>query len=167
MGLEQSRRAEWSGAGCRIIPPITVADCTRYPTFDELVLEEGVAGRGVTIRKGQAWAARTVAQIAGSCAVYVPDVTGHWPGQWMVGFEGKASGLHFEEVGGECWLTDNASWAMSVTKVEQTVSVWTDTELTIPSVSYPLVPGTAYIFVLDKFGKRNAVGHAVVVVPAP
>lgn len=167
MPIIVASKAVWAGASSLVVRPIGAGDCTRFPTFEELVLEEAGASRGLTVRAGVGYAKRTVAQIASSCAVYEPDVTGHWPVQWIVGQLARASGLHFEDVGGECWLTDNASWAMSVTFAQQTVSVWTDTELTIPSVSYPLVPGVAYIFVVDKFGKRNAVGHAVPVMPGP
>lgn len=58
---------EFPGALTLIRPPITAADCTNFDTFEELVLEEQVAGRGCTIRSGMAFAERSVGDIETDC----------------------------------------------------------------------------------------------------
>jgi len=67
MPIGENRGRVFGGAESRITPPVTAADCCAFPAFEQLVKEEGVAGRGCTVRYGRAWAARTVAEVAVSC----------------------------------------------------------------------------------------------------
>lgn len=55
------------GAASVIKQPITVADCAKYDTFEELVTALEVAGSGCTIRSGMAFAKKTVEEIVTVC----------------------------------------------------------------------------------------------------
>ena len=57
------------GAATAIKQPITVADCAKYDTFEELVAALEVANSGCTIRSGMAFAKKTVGEIATLCTV--------------------------------------------------------------------------------------------------
>jgi hypothetical protein len=67
MGLRENDTLEFPGAATLIEPPITGADCTNFPSFEELALNEQVAPAACTIRNGMAWALRTVALIETDC----------------------------------------------------------------------------------------------------
>jgi len=57
------------GAASVLRPPITVEECAKYDSFEELVTALEVAGKGCTIRGGRAFAKNTVAEIAVECTV--------------------------------------------------------------------------------------------------
>lgn len=57
------------GAASVIKQPITVADCAKYDTFEELVAALEVAGSGCTIRGGKGFAKKTVGEIVTVCTV--------------------------------------------------------------------------------------------------
>lgn len=83
MPIRAAVDGDWGGAASEITRPIGAADCGEFPSFDELVLAEGVPGRGVTIRAGVGHAKRTVAEIAGTCNL-PPVVEGYLPGSQLV-----------------------------------------------------------------------------------
>jgi len=105
----------WAGAAAGVIKPITSADCTVYPTFEELVRAEAVVSRGCTVRAGRGWAKRTVAQIASTCYA-VPTITGYnSPGRNVAGVR------FFEKVGVAKLEVDvGAGW------VERSTTTWSD-----------------------------------------
>lgn len=118
----------WSGAAAGVVRPITSADCTIYPTFEELVRSEGAVSRGCTVRQGRGWAKRTVAEISSSCYA-VPAITSYVAGtRTLVGvrFYTKTGPAKFE-------VNVGAGWVVRAT------DVWTST--LIHHAAPILVPG--------------------------
>lgn len=52
-----------------IRPPVDEVECAKYPSFEELTLQQETAEHGCTIRSAQGWAIKTVAEIATQCEV--------------------------------------------------------------------------------------------------
>jgi hypothetical protein len=50
-------------------PPVTVGECAKYDSFEELVTALEVADSGCTIRGGVAFAKKTVSEIVTVCTV--------------------------------------------------------------------------------------------------
>lgn len=67
MTIEANDTLEFPGAATLLRPPITGDDCTNFPSFNALVLEEHAADQGCTIRSALGWCTRTVAQIETDC----------------------------------------------------------------------------------------------------
>lgn len=120
----------WVGAAAAIIPPIGPEDCAKYPAFNELVEQEGVAGRGCTVRGGVGYAKRTVEEIAASCVVVVlpPVITLYYQGV-LCYFEGLRFGelvegeSKLEYLDGETWVDDTLE---VLTWVDEKIELVTD-----------------------------------------
>lgn len=68
MPIEANDTGEFTeGAASVVKQPITVADCAKYETFEELVTALEVADKGCTIRSGMGFAKNTVAEIVVVC----------------------------------------------------------------------------------------------------
>lgn len=157
----------YGGAATRIIPPITAADCTRFPAFEPLVVEEHKAGRGCTVRQGRAWAARTVEEIEFSCTPQVPVLTYHMPPQWTVGEPATVGGHEFYDEPGVVYLGNAALWTEVTHAKVQEIGTWMETEIVVSAVVWDMAPSLAWIYVKNKWELVNPVGRLVEVLPAP
>lgn len=167
MPIAKAETTEWAGAASKLVPPITEEDCVLFPEFGALAREESKPGRGCTVRAGVGWAKRTNAEIAIVCTPATPTITNHAPPLWLTNHVASVDGMGFYDVGGFVRLGNADTWLGCTYTELQTVGAWQSTNVALSSVNWGMAPGTAWIYVQNKYGKVNAVGREVTVFPGP
>lgn len=167
MAIKVNSGRVYGGASTRIIPPVTAEDCTIYPAFDLLVLEEHKGGRGCTIRQGRGWARRSVEEIETMCTPLRPVPASVSPDPLVQCQPWVVFGTYFYDVPGEVHLGDAATWPECVVTVKQSVTSWGPVEIGLACANWGMVPAGVWVYVENRYGLRNHDGLGVQVVAAP
>jgi hypothetical protein len=170
MPVRRNDGDSYPGAEVEFVPPVTPADCCLFQTVQEMMVHAAEEGWAATIKGGRAFVDASLEDVHGVCFIGEPNVQSVNPdpieetASWAVG------GLNFGEGEGEVWLTDAPTWGGSVVKVQQTVTTWTESTVSmgIPVLDgLPYSPGHVYVFVVNECGERNAEGYETEVVEGP
>ncbi len=158
--LKVNTSDSFPGAGYVAGNPVTEEECCLLRSVAAIAAAADAGGIPYTIRMGKIWVDITAGGVLDSCLGVEPAPASTVPAIMEVAASAEALGTSFGALQGELWLTENADWDLSMTKVEQTVTEWLDEGITITVVGdgLPESPTKVYLWVINACGRRNLVG---------
>lgn len=165
MVLRANDTDSFPGANQVASAPFSGADCCLFPTVTALAVRLGELGIPATLRAGQLFFEQTDAALLTMCSGVDPVPTGSNPDPLENGVAGEVTGTDFGASEGRVLLGNASTHAASSIVVEQTVLVWTDTDVDFTAVQggLPGDPVAVWIFVENACGRISSTGKATTI----
>lgn len=164
--LRENDGDSFPGATHYAFAPVSSGECCLLQSVDALSAALSAAGHSYTFRGGRLFFEISDEDLEDLCKGPEPNPTGMDNTDLEDGTPRQVTGTDFGPSEGELWLGNAATWAGSGVKVEQTVDVWTATQIdfTVVQGALPESPPAAYLYVFNACVRANAVGFEVAIV---
>lgn len=158
--LKRNTSDSYPGATYVGSDPVSEAECCLLRSVAAIAAAADASGAPYAIRGGRIFVDISDEDKVDLCLGLEPAPASTVPPIMQVASSAEVAGTSFGAVEGELWLTENADWELSLTKVEQTVTAWLDELITITVVGdgLPESPTKVYLWVINACGRRNLVG---------
>lgn len=165
MPIKNHNGKVFAGAQTILIPPVTAADCTIYPSLEQLALEEHKAARGSTIRYGRGWARRPLDEIQTTCTPLTPIPSSTDPMFPVKNAPCNIIGTNFYGIEGQLHIGDADTWPMCIVTTLQPITSWAAALIAVTAMTWGGPGIGAWIYVRNQYGLRNPNGLAFMWAP--
>lgn len=159
--IAENKSDSYPGADYEAFGAISQGQCCMAGTALGLAQLLSAAGVPYTIKGRKCFFDSTAAELEDLCFGADPVVQFVSPDPIDMSQGFRVLGYNFGGAEGSVWLTDNASWSASGTRVQQTVTdwrpIWVDCGSPVQD-GLPMDPAHVYIFVFNNCGERNGTG---------